>query len=84
MLIRAVEGKKREYLSLFSSNVALSYRKPPAWATPVPLVEPNFSAGRMWLHLEADPAQITKLLKEMQPNSAPLDSREKRFRGSTQ
>ena len=30
MSIRA-ERKKREYLSLFSSNVALSYRKPPRW-----------------------------------------------------
>jgi type IV secretory pathway VirB10-like protein len=63
--IRA-ERKKREYLSLFSSNVALSYRKPPAAATAsgaestpaAPLASP-------------DAAQIAQLLREMQPNPIP-------------
>ena len=68
-VIRA-ERKKREYLSLFSSNVALSYRKPPAWAT-TPAGEPN-SAPQNLAPFEPDPVQIAKLLKEMQPNSAPL------------
>jgi type IV secretory pathway VirB10-like protein len=68
-VIRA-EKKKREYLSLFSSNVALSYRKPPVGA-PVPVVEPN-SAPQNVAPSEPDPVQIAKLLKEMQPNSAPL------------
>jgi type IV secretion system protein TrbI len=61
------ERKKRAYLSLFASNVALTYRKvppgaavteaaPPAAAVPVP---------------GPDPAQIAQLWKEMQPGSAP-------------
>lgn len=68
-VIRA-EKKKREYLSLFSSNVALSYRKtqPGAIAS---TTEPN-SAPQNFAPSEADPAQIAKLLKEMQPNSVPL------------
>jgi len=67
-VIRA-ERKKREYLSLFSSNVALSYRKPPAGAT-TPGAEPN-SALQNSLSAAPDPAQIAQLLKEMQPNSIP-------------
>jgi type IV secretion system protein VirB10 len=55
-VIRA-ERKKRDYLSLFSSNVALSYRKPPAGVT-----APS----------APDSAQIAQLLKEMQTNSVPL------------
>jgi type IV secretion system protein TrbI len=61
------ERKKRAYLSLFASNVALTYRKasasaafpevaPPAAAVPAP---------------GPDPAQIAQLWKEMQPGSAP-------------
>jgi type IV secretion system protein TrbI len=68
-VIRA-ERKKREYLSLFSSNVALSYRKPPAWAT-APAGEPN-SAPQNLTPSESDTVQISKLLKEMQPSSSPL------------
>jgi type IV secretory pathway VirB10-like protein len=60
-VIRA-ERKKREYLSLFSSNVALSYRKPPAGAT-APGAESNSPPSA------SDTAQIAQLLKEMQPNS---------------
>jgi type IV secretion system protein VirB10 len=66
-VIRA-ERKKREYLSLFSSNVALSYRKPPANATgpgaePISALQNPPSAP--------DTAQIVQLLKETQPNSIP-------------
>jgi type IV secretion system protein TrbI len=60
------ERKKRAYVSLFASNVALSYRKPPASApatlTETPLVTPApLSSG-------PDPAQIAQLLREMQSN----------------
>ncbi len=68
-VIRA-ERKKREYLSLFSSNVALSYRKPPAGVT-APAAEPN-SAPPTFVPSEPDATQIAKLLKEMQSNSIPL------------
>ena len=67
-VIRA-ERKKREYLSLFSSNVALSYRKPPAGATAPAeqnLVPPNSAPSA------TDSAQIAQFLKEMQSNSVPL------------
>ncbi len=55
------ERKKRSYLSLFSSNVALSYRKPPATSTekendlPAP-VQPGLSA-----------AQVAELLRPLAP-----------------
>jgi type IV secretion system protein VirB10 len=68
-VIRA-ERKKREYLSLFSSNLALSYRKSPAGTT-APGAEPN-STLQNSLPSAPDPAQIAQLLKEMQPNSTPL------------
>jgi len=68
-VIRA-EKKKREYLSLFSSNVALSYRKPQPSVT-APATEPN-SAPQNFAPSEPDTAQLAKLLKEMQPNSIPL------------
>jgi type IV secretory pathway VirB10-like protein len=62
-VIRA-ERKKREYLSLFSSNVALSYRKSPAGAT-APGAEPNSPPSA------PDTTQIAQLLREMQTNSIP-------------
>jgi len=66
-VIRA-ERKKREYLSLFSSNVALSYRKPPAWATTL-AGEPN-SGPQNVAPSEPDPVHIAKPLEEIQSNSA--------------
>jgi type IV secretion system protein VirB10 len=71
-VIRA-EKKKREYLSLFSSNVALSYRKPPAGTTAPPAE--LISATQNFAPSEPDTAQIAKLLKELQPNSTPLLSK---------
>jgi type IV secretion system protein VirB10 len=68
-VIRA-ERKKREYLSLFSSNVALSYRKPPAGVT-APAAEPN-SVLPNFVPSEPDATQIAKLLKEMPSNSVPF------------
>src|SRR5713101_4492217 len=68
------ERKRRAYLSLFSSNVALSYRKPPANAqatateTPLPVPGPLPSSPDAW--------QIAQLLKDMQPNSiSPVPAR---------
>ncbi len=63
-VIRA-ERKKREYLSLFSSNVALSYRKPVAAAT-APAGEQNSVPPAPEL------AQIAQPWKEIQSNSVPL------------
>lgn len=61
------ERKRRAYVSLFSSNVALSYRKPqanaPAAATETPLAVPAP------LPSSPDTSQIAQLLKDMQPNS---------------
>src|SRR5258707_11483755 len=61
------ERKRRAYVSLFSSNVALSYRKPPAnapaAATETPLAVPAP------LPSNPDASQIAQLLKDMQPNS---------------
>src|SRR6266852_2936788 len=61
------ERKRRAYVSLFSSNVALSYRKPPtnapAMATETPLPVPGP------LPSSPDASQIAQLLKDMQPNS---------------
>jgi type IV secretion system protein VirB10 len=61
------ERKRRAYISLFSSNVALSYRKAPASApapaTEVPPAVPTpFPSG-------PDSLQIPQLLREMQSNS---------------
>ena len=60
------ERKRRAYVSLFASNVALTFRKPPAVAStpeseapsPVPSLIPS----------GPDAPQIAQLLKEMQPN----------------
>jgi type IV secretory pathway VirB10-like protein len=61
--ILQAERKKRAYLSLFASNVALTYRKAPASApTPeaAPAVPGVVAPG-------PEPAQITQLLKDVQP-----------------
>jgi type IV secretion system protein TrbI len=59
--IRA-ERKKREYLSLFSSNVALTYRKT-ASAPPSHETEPAPAAATA----EVNATQIAELLKPLQP-----------------
>ena len=68
-VIRA-EKKKREYLSLFSSNVALSYRRPSSGGTS-PAAEPN-PAQQNSPASAPDTAQIAQLLREMQTNSIQL------------
>jgi len=59
------ERKRRAYVSLFASNVALSYRRtpasPPAPGTEVPLAVPSP------LPPGPAPSQMVQLLKEMQP-----------------
>jgi hypothetical protein len=59
-----VEQKKRAYLSLFASNVALSYRKPAAGSSP-PESETDHRAPRTQ-PAGSDTAQIAQLLKEVQ------------------
>jgi len=65
--IRA-ERKKREYLSLFSSNVALTYRKT-ASALPSHETEPAPAAAAT---AEVNATQVAELLKPLQPPAAPL------------
>src|SRR5215831_7757938 len=62
------ERKKREYLSLFASNVALSYRKPPASASPATDGEsaPN-PQTRVSQPDTPDNAQLAQLLKQFEP-----------------
>jgi type IV secretion system protein VirB10 len=61
------ERKKRAYLSLFASNVALTYRKTQANA-PVPEATPAVSG---LASPGPDPAQIAQLWKDMQPGPVP-------------
>jgi type IV secretion system protein VirB10 len=68
------ERKRRAYVSLFSSNVALSYRKTPANST-VPASEPPIAASAS-PPSGPDTFQPPQLLKEMQFNSiSPLPVR---------
>jgi type IV secretion system protein TrbI len=61
------ERKRRAYVSLFSSNVALTYRKTPANST-APAAETPIAAPAP-PPLAPDGFQIPQLLKEMQSNS---------------
>jgi type IV secretion system protein TrbI len=61
------ERKKRNYLSLFASNVALSYRKgppPAAVREEVPAANPSAS--------DTNAAQLAELLKPLQPPPLPV------------
>ena len=60
------ERKRRAYVSLFASNVALSYRKPPASALSA-ATEPALAVPAS-VPSVPDTAQILQLLKETQPN----------------
>jgi type IV secretory pathway VirB10-like protein len=60
------ERKKRAYLSLFASNVALTYRKASATAAFSEVAPPAAAGPAPGL----DPAQMAQLWKEMQPGSA--------------
>jgi len=66
------ERKRRAYLSLFSSNVALSYRKSAADA---PATETSLAAPAP-LPSGPDPSQLAQLLRDMQPGSnSPVPAR---------
>jgi len=65
--IRA-ERKKREYLSLFSSNVALTYRK----TVSAPLSHETEPATAAAATADVNAVQIAELLKPLQPPAAPL------------
>jgi len=60
------ERKRRSYVSLFASNVALTYRKtPPAAPAPEPATAPT---GPSLVPVGPDAPQVAQLLKEIQPN----------------
>ncbi|MFZ0233069.1 MAG: TrbI/VirB10 family protein [Candidatus Acidiferrales bacterium] len=61
------ERNRRAYVSLFASNVALSYRKTPAAPTPLAETSAPSSAAP-----PAETPQETQLLKEMQSNLVPV------------
>ena len=65
--IRA-ERKKREYLSLFASNVALSYRKR---ATEAPSRESDTAIPSVVAAPEVNAAQLAELLKPLPPPAIP-------------
>src|SRR5271156_1456494 len=67
------ERKRRAYVSLFASNVALTYRKAPA---PAPAIESEASPPATGLvPVGPDAPEVAKLLKEMQsgPTSSGAD-----------
>src|SRR5260370_14651501 len=63
------ERKRRAYVSLFASNVALTYRKtpptPPTAAAPEPEADP---AAQSLVPVGPESPQVAQLLKQMQPN----------------
>ena len=64
----AAERKRRDYVSLFASNVALSYRPAPGAQVPgaeAPAAKPSSLASA------PDTAPSPPLLKDLQPNSVP-------------
>ena len=66
-----VEQKKRDYLSLFASNLALSYRKTSAASHAPESDQPTSPSTTNPANGGTDAAQLAQLLKEMQPIVAP-------------
>ena len=62
------ERKKREYLSLFASNVALTYRKSQATAAPHEGEPPSSAA------VEANAPQLAELMKPFEPSAVPTQN----------
>ena len=60
------ERKRRAYVSLFASNVALTYRKGPPAASPSESETPP--THQNLVPVGPDSPQVAQLLKEMQPN----------------
>jgi len=65
------EQKKRDYLSLFASNLALSYRKPPLASHAPESEQPANPPATNFPDGGTDAAQLARLLKEMPPIVAP-------------
>lgn len=61
------EQKKRDYLSLFASNLALSYRQPPPSSHTPESDQPTNPPTANFPNGSADAAQLAQLLKELQP-----------------
>jgi type IV secretion system protein TrbI len=59
------DRKRRDYVSLFASNVALSYRTPPAHAAEASSTAPNSPPP------DPDAAQMAQLFKQIQSPAAP-------------
>jgi type IV secretory pathway VirB10-like protein len=63
------ERKRRAYVSLFASNVALTYRKTPSTPPSVPAPEPESApAAQNLAPVGPDSPQVAQILKEMQAN----------------
>jgi type IV secretion system protein VirB10 len=63
------ERKRRAYLSLFASNVALTLRKSPSTPPSAPVPEPEATpAAQNLVPVGPDSPQVAQLLKEMQLN----------------
>jgi len=62
------ERKKREYLSLFASNVALTYRKSQTTAAPHEGEPPSSAAA------EANAQQLAELIKPFEPPAVPTQN----------
>src|SRR5271168_3063887 len=63
------ERKRRAYVSLFASNVALTYRKPPSPPPTVPTPEAEVSPSAASLvPVGPDSPQVAQLLKQMEAN----------------
>jgi len=65
------ERKRRAYVSLFASNVALTYRKTPSTTPTVPTPEAEASpSGASLVPVGPDSPQVAQLLKQMEANPA--------------
>jgi type IV secretion system protein TrbI len=63
------ERKRRAYVALFASNVALTYRKTPSTPAGVPTQAPEATpTGQNLVPVGPDSPQVAQLLKQMQQN----------------
>ena len=77
------ERKRRAYVSLFASNVALTYRKTPSTPPTVPTPEAEASPSAASLvPVGPDSPQVAQLLKQMQANPRFDRANAKRFPGT--
>jgi type IV secretory pathway VirB10-like protein len=68
-----VERKRRAYVSLFASNVALTFRKTPATPASAPTPEPEAApVAQSLVPVGPDSPQVAQLIKEMQTASNQL------------